>query len=177
MNQATHERGAAGISILWPNPQNGFYKDALAEAADGGCPNNISTVIKYSLENGVTALWMGDLETDFMLNVEDELELPLVDVLFAPHHGRLSGRVPNSLLRRMAPRVIVLGEAPSEHLWYYPGCDTIPQNTAGDIVFECESGAVHIFTSKYYKPDFLVNRYQYKPGYYYAGTLDLSVER
>ena len=177
MNQEADGRGQAGISILWPNTSNSLYKAALEDAAAGECPNNISAVIKYSVQGGATALWMGDLETAFMESVEDELDLPLVDILFAPHHGRKSGRVPQSLLQSMSPRVIVIGEAPSEHLYYYPGYQTILQNSAGDIVFECVSGAVHVFTSKYYKPDFLIDRYQSKPGYYYAGTLDLTAAR
>ena len=109
--------------------------------------------------------------------VEDEIELPLVDILFAPHHGRESGRVPDSMLEAMSPRLIVIGEAPSQYIHYYPDYDTITQNKAGDIVFECETNAVHVFTSNDYKPSFLVNQYRWRTGYYYAGTLDLSKPR
>jgi beta-lactamase superfamily II metal-dependent hydrolase len=177
MNLNDDARGSSGINILWPNPNNELYKEALQEAADGWCPNNISAVIKYELNGGVTALWMGDLETEFMRAVEDEIDLPLVDILFAPHHGRLSGRVPTAMLTAMAPRVIVIGEAPSEHLHYYAGYNTITQNRAGDIVFECETDAVHVFTSNPYTPSFLENRYKYRSGYHYAGTLDLTEDR
>ncbi len=174
MNKDSNERGSSGVSILWPDPQNAFYQEALEVAADGGCPNNISAVIKYSLKDGATVLWMGDLETTFMEAIEDELNLPLVDILFAPHHGRDSGRVPDSMLEAMSPRLIVVGEAPSEHLHYYPGYNTITQNSAGDIVFECEENAVHVFTSNEYEADFLENRYESRRGYFYAGTLDLT---
>jgi beta-lactamase superfamily II metal-dependent hydrolase len=177
MNINDDERGSSGINVLWPDPNNELYKEALQEAADGVCPNNISAVIKYSLSEGVTALWMGDLETEFMRAVEDEIDLPLVDILFAPHHGRLTGRVPTSMLRAMSPRVIVIGEAPSQHLHYYSGYNTITQNQAGDIVFECEASDVHVFTSNPYRPSFLKNRYRYRAGYHYAGTLDLSEPR
>ena len=59
MNLDGEGRGSSGINILWPNPNNWLYKQALQEAADGECPNNISAVIKYSLNNGATVLWMG----------------------------------------------------------------------------------------------------------------------
>ena len=177
MNTKDDERGSSGISVLWPNTQNRHYKAALQEAANGECPNNISAVIQYSLDDGVTALWMGDLETAFMEAIEDDISLPLVDILFAPHHGRSSGRIPDSMLETMSPRIIVVGEAPSKHLHYYPGYNTITQNTAGDIVFECDTNEVHVFTSNYYKPSFLVNRFKSRSGYDYAGTLDLSAAR
>jgi beta-lactamase superfamily II metal-dependent hydrolase len=174
MNQKGDGRGSSGVSILWPDPQNEFYQEALELAAEGGCPNNISTVIQYSVKNGATVLWMGDLETGFMEAIEDKLNLPLVDILFAPHHGRDSGRVPSSMLEAMSPRLIVVGEAPSEHIHYYPGYNTITQNRAGDIVFECETNAVHVFTSEDYEADFLEKRYQRRRGYFYAGTIDLT---
>jgi hypothetical protein len=158
MNQSNEERKTSGINILWPDPENENFKGALADAEDGCSPNNISAIIKYELTDGVTALWMGDLETEFMEAIEDELDLPKVDLLFAPHHGRESGRVPDSMLETMSPRIIIVGEAPSEHLHYYPGNNTITQNSAGDIVFECEEGAVHIFTSNKYTVDFLEDR-------------------
>ena len=98
MNQNSDERKHAGIHILWPDTSNQDFKDALKNAAQGGSPNNISPIIKYGLNNGVTALWMGDLETDFMEPIEDGVDLPKVDLLFAPHHGRKSGRVPKPWL-------------------------------------------------------------------------------
>jgi len=174
MNETDEARGSSGITILWPNPDNAHFKEELAYAEEGGSPNNISAIIKYSLDDGVTALWMGDLETAFMEAIEKELELPKVDVLFAPHHGRDSGRIPTSMLEKMSPKIIIVGEAPSEHLHYYPGYDTITQNCAGDIVFECEAGAIHIFAANVTDVDFLENRWKKKPGYHYVGTLAVA---
>lgn len=174
MNQGDETRGEAGINILWPDLGNQNFKDALKDAEKNNVtPNNISAVAQYQLKGGVTALWMGDLDTDFMTAIEAELDLPKVDILFAPHHGRDSGRVPDSLLKKVAPQIIIVGEAPSEHLHYYPEYNTITQNSAGDILFECREGAVHIFTSKKYKADFLQNKYRLRTGYYYVGTLSV----
>ena len=165
---------SAGINILWPDRNNQDFKDALENAAQGGSPNNISPIIKYSLESGVTALWMGDLETDFMEAIEDKVDLPKVDLLFAPHHGRKSGRVPKAWLDDMKPKIIIVGEAPSTDLEYYQGYNTITQNTAGNIVFECEAGAVHIYVSSSgYSADFLVNKNRPSGDGYYLGTLDV----
>jgi beta-lactamase superfamily II metal-dependent hydrolase len=174
MNQDDGERKNSGIDILWPDVENEHFQEALAGAANGGSPNNISAIVQYSLQNGVTALWMGDLETEFMELIEDDLDLPTAHVLFAPHHGRESGKVPESLLEKMSPKIIVIGEAPSEHLNYYAGYNVLTQNSAGDILFDCVTAKVHVFTSKDYKTDFLDDEHQTQRGYYYAGTLNLT---
>ena len=137
MNKNSDARKSSGINILWPDKTNRHFKNALKRAAQGESPNNISPIIQYRLKKGVTALWMGDLETDFMEAIKDETNLPKVDLLFAPHHGRKSGRVPKGWLDDMAPKIIIVGEAPSADLEYYRGYNTITQNTAGDIVFKC----------------------------------------
>lgn len=59
----------SGISILWPVTSNEDYKTELSNAKDGESPNNISPIIKYSLNNGVTVLWFGDLENTFNINI------------------------------------------------------------------------------------------------------------
>ena len=99
MNLSNKERGSAGINILWPIISNEHYQKALIEAKKGNSPNNISPIIQYFLKNGVKALWMGDLETDFMEKIEKDICFKNVDILFAPHHGRESGTVPQSWLK------------------------------------------------------------------------------
>jgi len=173
MNDGDDERKPSGIHILWPDPNNKHFKAALKDAENGGSPNNISAVIQYILDDGANALWMGDLETEFMEAIEEDIKFPKVTLLFAPHHGRESGRIPDSMLKKMAPKIIIVGEAPSKHLHYYPGYNTITQNTAGDIIFACESGKVHVFTSNEYEVDFLENESMTFGDYHYVGTLNL----
>lgn len=175
MNASDDDRGGSGISILWPDINNQDYKDALQKAKDGNSPNNISPIIEYRLKSGVNMLWMGDLETEFMEKIEDDMDMPDIDILFAPHHGRDSGKVPKSWLDEMTPQVIIIGEAKSGHLNYYSGWNTITQNSAGDIIFDCESGKVHIYVSKEnYTVDFLEdeNKSDRNDGYY-LGTLNV----
>ena len=156
MNLSNEVRGASGINILWPDINNDDFKTALEIAEGGGSPNNLSPIIKYSLENGVTVLWMGDLETEFMELIEDEIELSSIDILIAPHHGRDSGKVPESWLQKLNPKLIIIGEAASSDLNYYDGYSTITQNSAGNITFECITNKVHIFVSNTdYSVDFL----------------------
>jgi beta-lactamase superfamily II metal-dependent hydrolase len=176
INESDEERGSSGITILWPDTNNQDYKDALEQAKNGGSPNNISPIIKYSLENGAKMLWMGDLETEFMEKIEKEVEIPNIDILFAPHHGRDSGKVPKSWLDKMSPKIVIIGEAPSKHINYYQDYNTITQNSAGDIIFECETGKVHIYVSnESYSVDFLDNeRKQNRDDGYYIGTLQIS---
>lgn len=174
MNQTDDERGSAGIRILWPKTANQFYKAALKEAADGKSPNNISPIVKYNLKDGATMLWMGDLETEFMENIEDDLSLPAVDILFAPHHGLDSGKVPQSLLDDMSPKIIIIGEAPAENLNYYRDYDTITQNSAGDITFESDGSFVHIYVSSdSYEVGFLKDHSRSDKYGNYIGTLEL----
>jgi beta-lactamase superfamily II metal-dependent hydrolase len=116
LNRGSDERGSSGISALWPIPHNGHYKEALKKASEGESPNNISPVVKYSLDGGATILWLGDLETDFMEKIEDEITMDAVDILFAPHHGRDSGKVPQHWLQSMDPKIVIIGEAPSKKM-------------------------------------------------------------
>lgn len=174
MNKTDDERGSAGINILWPGIANESYEAALKEAADGKSPNNISPVVKYSVKDGATMLWMGDLETDFMESIEDDLRLPAVDILFAPHHGRNSGKVPQSLLDGMTPKIIIIGEAPAGNLNYYRDYDTITQNSAGDITFEMDGSFVHIYVSSdSYEVGFLKDCLRSDEYGNYIGTLEL----
>ena len=166
--------GSSGINILWPKTTNQYYKDALETAENGGSPNNISPIIKYSLKDGVTMIWMGDLETDFMENIKNEVTLPPTDILFAPHHGRDSGKVPKDWLNEMEPKIIIIGEAPSGDINYYQGYDTITQNSAGDITFECMEGKVHIYvSSETYTVNFLDDEKKADTYGNYIGTLNL----
>lgn len=176
MNQKCNERGTSGLNILWPILDNKHFKDALQQANNGESPNNISPIIKYSLENGVTAIWMGDLETEFMENIIDDVELPeKVNILFAPHHGRDSGKIPEKWLEQMNPDIIVIGEALSEDLNYYDGYNTITQNSAKDITFVCNPGDIDVYVeSEDYEVDFLEDYSldNINDGYY-IGTLNL----
>jgi len=174
LNQSDSERGSAGIDILWPYTTNEAYQGALSEAKKGKNPNNISPVIKYTITKAASFIWMGDLENSFMESIKNELVLPEAAILFAPHHGRDSGRVPQKFLDQMNPRIIVIGEAPPRDLEYYPGYDTITQNSAGDIIFDCQGKKVHIYVGNgNYLVDFLADEHESSyPNY--IGTLNLS---
>lgn len=181
MNMYSDEMGSAGITLLWPITSNVDYKRALLEAAYGGNPNNISPIIQYSLKSGVKVLWMGDLGTEFMESIKRCLSLPKIDILFAPHHGRRSGRVPRSWLNILDPKIVVIGEGPSEHLDYYSSYNTIKQNSSGSLLFDCGINSVHVYVENpNYEEKFLCNlahRQQYlttKCGLFYVGTLFLQ---
>ena len=147
MNIGDEERGCAGINFIWPVTSNLDFKEALSTVAEGTGFNNISPIFTYSVENGVVAMWMGDMEHDFLEKVKDQIAWPKVDILFAPHHGRDSGKVSDDVLKKLDPHIIVIGEAPSKYLNYYPNYNTIKQNSAGDIVFNCSGDKVHVYVS------------------------------
>ncbi len=71
------------------------------------------------------------------------------------------------------PKIIVVGEAPSEYLNYYQNYNTITQNSAGHITFECVTGKAHVFVSdEDYSVDFLKNENIFGDDNY-IGTLNL----
>jgi len=173
MNDDDDTNGSSGINFLWPVTDDPDFKSALADAASGMTPNNISPIFTYALEGGVKMIWMGDLETDFMEKILDKVKIPKVDVLFAPHHGRTSGKVPKDWLTIMDPQLVVIGEAPSEYLHYYTGYNVITQNSYGDIMFDNREHRTHIYVADAaYSVDFLLDEDKdHRDGLYYVGSL------
>ncbi len=174
MNLEGEGRGSSGINILWPNPSNSHFKTALKEAGDGTKFNNISLVARYSAQNSASFMWIGDLETQFMEDIYSDIDLKSTTIVFAPHHGRKSGKLPDKWLDKLKPKIIVIGEAKSRHLHYYSGYNKITQTRAGDITFEIESGKVHCYASNkgYGLRDWLKNEKKTDRNYY-IGTLNL----
>ena len=171
LNKSNDERGGSGIHILWPIIDNEDFVDELEKAKEGTSFNNISPIVTY-MNGKSTLLWMGDLEKNFMKNIEDKITMDSANILFAPHHGRDTGSVPKKWLDEINPKLVIIGEALSKDLNYYNGYDTITQNSAGDITFDCTSEETHIYVSNQnYSVDFLDN--EYLPDTYgkYIGTL------
>lgn len=179
LNEKGDGRGSSGINILWPDTNNQDFKDELEKIESGktDSPNNISPIIKYSLKDGITALWFGDLENDFLDKIKDNLTFSEADVIFAPHHGRRTGKIPKSILDEIKPKLIIIGEAESEYLDYYEGYNTITQNTAKDIVLDCGIHEVNIYTTNDFNHDYLKQKNKktkWQTGEYYRGTLELD---
>lgn len=171
MNESDAERGSAGIHVYWPKVDNRHFKAALEECKAGNSPNNISPILAY-LQDDIRIGWFGDLETDFMELISPDLALPHMTVIFAPHHGRDTGRLTPDILEMTEPKVIVVGEAPSEYLHYYPGYNTITQNRSGDIVIEVAHNWAHFYVeSSVYEAPFLTNlELPDAHGAYYIGS-------
>ena len=158
-NDEEKKYGSSGINILWPIVDNKDFRAELLNAKEGKSPNNISPIIKYSLNNGVTVLWFGDLENSFTEKIKDEIELPEADIIFAPHHGRSSGKIPKEWMDSINPKIVIIGEAPSDKINYLSEYNTIKQNTAGDIVLDCDTAIVDIYVSnENYSVSFLENK-------------------
>lgn len=157
MNESDDERDGAGLYCLWPITDNNLYKEALKTAADGGSPNNISPAVKY-LVGKFSFLWMGDMETDMQEEFDKKVTNTHKTIVFASHHGRKSGHIPSSLMDKLKPKLVIVGEAPSDELDYYSEYDTITQNTAGDILFETNGDYLDVFVSEsgYAKTDGMV---------------------
>ena len=89
------------------------------------------------------------------------------------YNRRRTGRIPKSIFDKIAPLIIVIGEAATEHLDYYSGYNTITHNSAGDVIFECVENKVHLFTSKEYYVDYLEDEGMTLQGSHYFETLNL----
>lgn len=167
--------GSSGIFILWPNRSNKYFKEALEKAKEGESPNNISPIIKYEVKDGPKILWFGDLEEDFFKNIKEDLDIGQADIVFAPHHGRTSGKIPTDILEKINPKLIIIGEAPSGHLYYYPEYNTITQNSSGDIILDCGNNVdIYVSDASYGKRDYLKDNYKSdKYGGFYIGTLEI----
>lgn len=183
LNQTNDDNGSSGLEFLWPVITNEKFKGELRKVAKGESPNNICCILTYTLKKGARYMWMGDLETDMQQEFYDtcKSKIPQVDILFQPHHGRKSGAVPNDLLKALAPKLIIIGNTPAEHIDYGDSQMTITQNTAGDIFFVNEGNEVHIYTANEInnKPICLYPKNGFEDLvdeegniiYYYAGTL------
>ena len=116
----------------------------------------------------------GGSQNGFYGNIKDDVTIDAANILFAPHHGRDSGKMPEEWLKKMNPQIVIIGEAPSDDLNYYEGYNTITQNTAEEIILECVSGKTHIYVLNYnYSVDFLDD--ENMPDTYgkYIGTLNV----
>ncbi|WP_314696888.1 hypothetical protein [Mogibacterium timidum] len=175
VNDKEKNYGSAGINILWPIVDNQHFKAELLNAKKGKSPNNISPIIKYSLNNGVTVLWFGDLENPFTEKIKADIKLPEADIIFVPHHGRSSGKLPKEWMESINPQIVIIGEAPSDKIDYLSGYNTITQNTAGNIILDCDNSIVNIYVSnENYSVSFLDNKE--KPNAYngtYIGSLSV----
>lgn len=178
LNESDETRGGAGIQVLWPNAANPFFKEALASCDAGDSYNNTSAVVRYGIQEGASFLWLGDLETEFMKNIADDIELEKTTIVFASHHGRDSGKIPDSWLEKLDPQIVVIGEAPSRHLNYYTGYKTVTQNSAGNMTMECVGDKVHFYVSNYsYKNSALTNEgLADLSGAKYAGSITVETE-
>lgn len=157
MNITDDERGGAGLHVLWPITSNNDFEEQLELVKKGESPNNISPIIQYNFD--AKCLWMGDIETDFIEKVKQYIDFEEVDIIFAPHHGRESGKIPKDILEILKPKVIVIGEAPAKHLNYYSDYNTITQNSAGDITFDIHDNQVDIYVeNSNYSVDYLDNK-------------------
>lgn len=141
----------SGINILWPDINDDTFKEALRKVNMGESFNNISPIFTYVLQDGIKVIWFGDMESDFLDSIQKKINFDNlgIDILIAPHHGRESGAISNTILKRINPSLIIIGEAPSEYIHYYSDYETITQNLAGDITLNCESGYIDIYVSNY----------------------------
>lgn len=128
-SQANALLAGSTLRCFWPDLSSNAYRQFAFAARRGLGSNNCSPGLILTMKNGATLVWLGDLETAALARIPTE-DLPQdVDIVFAPHHGRKSAKIPASILKRLNPQVVVLGEGSSEHLHYSYSCQTVTQNS------------------------------------------------
>lgn len=139
---------SSGINFLWPDLQNEEFKTALKKVQTE--PNNICPAITYKVNGGPSFLWMGDMETEMQKSFyeSEKGKIGHIDIVFAPHHGRESGSIPEELMKELSPEIIVIGNAPSKNIKYLDTDLTITQNTSGDILFDIKYDRVIVYTQR-----------------------------
>ena len=158
LNRSNDINGSSGLNIKWPDIENKDFIEELEKAKNGEGPNNISMIVQYNCN--AKFLWMGDIQKEFLEKVENEIDFEEVDIVFAPHHGRKSSKIPSHILKKLNPKIIIIGEAPSENLGYdYPGYNKITQSSAGDITFEVKENLINIYVgNSNYSVTYLENK-------------------
>lgn len=144
------------IKILCPTPR------LLKQANDCGNYNDSSYVFLYTPKKSNGRKWKflfaGDSEDnswEYILQNHKE-DVTNVDVLFAPHHGRDSGRN-YDFLKSVNPKVTLFGNASSKHLAYNCYKPTrITNNQAGYVIIDITETKITFYVknyefAKYYK--------------------------
>lgn len=134
------------IKILCPTPS------ILKECNEKGNWNDSSYVILYTPPKNNGSHWKiifaGDSEDitwDYILeNFEDEVTN--IDILFAPHHGRNSGRN-FDFLKTLTPTVTLFGNASSKHLEYnsYNSEIKVTNNQAGYVIMDIQGNYIDLY--------------------------------
>ncbi len=144
----------------------------VKQANDSGNFNDSSYVLLYTPKKANGGNWKflfaGDSEDStweyILANFKDEVAN--VDVLFAPHHGRDSGRS-YEFLKTVNPKVTLFGNASSKHLAYNCYKPTrITNNQAGYVIFDISESAFTIYVKNYeFARDFCAHRSWGEPPY------------
>ncbi len=134
------------IKILCPTPK------ILKECNEKENWNDSSYVILYTPPKSNGGHWKiilaGDSEDitwDYILeNFKDDVTN--IDILFAPHHGRNSGRN-FEFLKTLTPTVTLFGNASSKHLEYnsYNSEVKITNNQAGYVIMDIQENVIDLY--------------------------------
>jgi competence protein ComEC len=142
-NQKKDEISGDGLYILAPDAK------LLAAANDSGDINDASYVLLYRSAGG-RILIPGDAHDEtwdyVVANYKNDVEN--CSVLFAPHHGRKSGRN-FDFLNVVKPKITFFGCAESGNLaynaWSTRNLPVVTNNQAGNIVLACENERIDIY--------------------------------
>jgi len=134
LNEGDSLREMEPAEVVLLHPAKGFKPRLHAD-------NNLSLVSLISF-GGIRLMVPGDLEKDGILKLlKDHPDLPQIDWLMAPHHGRLSGE-PLLCAKNFKPRFVVLSDwrdYPDDHLDFQSVVpNAVVLSTAQDGAIEVE---------------------------------------
>lgn len=170
------ETGPDGLSILAPDP------DLVAAANASGNVNDASYVILYRSSGG-RILIPGDAHDETWDYVIKNYSKAVANcsVLFAPHHGRKSGRS-FDFLDVVRPKITFFGCASSGDLayqaWSSRKLRVITNNQAGNIVINCADKVIQFYVQNaaYAKANGCDLEITNSQGYTYYDTVESTPE-
>ena len=155
------------LTVLCPTPE------LLKNANESGDYNDSSYVLLFTPPKSNGRKWKilfaGDSDDDSWnyILANHKADVSDIDVLFAPHHGRDSGRS-YEFLNTLKPRVTLFGNASSEHLAY--NCYKpirITNNQAGYVVIQILETKIVVYVKNFeFAKDYRSKRGWTGPSYY-----------
>lgn len=143
--------GSSNLYVWWPLDGHEKFKEFLGEAKTDLSSNSICPIIEYRYNDKLSVLWFGDLESKYTDQIKEHIikcaESSRKYILFAPHHGRKTGKPCKEILDKINPILVIVGEGDSEAISYYDEFKRITQNRAKDITLEIKDSKIFVTCS------------------------------
>lgn len=142
--------------LYYSKDKNGVKKDdvllvlspnkALVKDAEKQKNWNCASYVLLYKSHGYKILFGGDADENTMDYILEHFqdEVSNIDVLIAPHHGRACNQ-DFTYLKHMNPKLVLIGDAPSQYLNYFDGYNHLTTNQGGNILIETSPRKLNVY--------------------------------